>query len=91
MDRQRAAQRAQMEVELSCAAWVGRRDYVGAGIQQVACLALAEVGGRLRLEQVVDTRRAAADRGFRANLQQLYAGDRAQQLPRLIAYALRVG
>ena len=71
MDRQRAAQRAQVEVELGGAAGVSRRDCVSAGIEQVARLARSEVGGRLWLEHVVDTRRAAADPSFGANLQQL--------------------
>lgn len=91
MNRQRAAQRAQVEVKLGRAAGISRRDCVSAGTQQVACLACAEVGGRLRVEQVVDARGAAANLGFGANLQQLYAGDRPQQLAWLIANALSVG
>ena len=53
-------------------------------------LAVAELARRVRLREVVDPRRAAADRLLR-RLRRVQAGDRVEQLARLDADALRVG
>ena len=62
---------------------------VRAGGGDVARLALAELAGGLRLHQVVDAGRAAADAAF-GNVLHLQLGDGGQHLPRRRRYALRV-
>ncbi len=59
------------------------------GGEDVLRLAVAELARRVRLREVVDARRAAADR-LLGRLGTLEAGDRVQQLARLDADPLRV-
>ena len=72
------------------AARVGGDQQLGAGGQHVRGLAVAELGRRLRVEQVVDAGRAAAELRL-GDLPQLQPGDAAQQLARLGPDALGVG
>ena len=62
---------------------------LGFGLQDVLHLAIAQFGCRLRLEQVVDACRPAADFRF-GDLAHVNAGNRLQQAPRLSAHALRM-
>src|SRR5205823_13535795 len=75
--------------DLDRAARVRRGDRLRTGGEQVARLALAQRGGRLGLDQVVDARRAAAQLPL-GGLEQLEPGDGAQQRARLLAHALGV-
>ena len=75
--------------DLHPAAGVGRHHDVRAGGEHGARLALAELAGRLGVQQVVGTGAAAADLGL-DQLAQLDAGDAAQQPARLVAHALGV-
>jgi len=84
MDRQAGVVR-----DLQRAAGIGGGDGVGAGVEQVARLALAELGGGLGVQDVPDAGRAAAQLPL-GRLAQLESRDLAQQLPRLGADALRV-
>ena len=59
------------------------------GVQDRARLALAQLAGGPRLQQVVGAGRAAAEAGVR-DLDQLDARQRPQQPPRLLAHALAV-
>src|SRR4051794_31759086 len=76
--------------DLDRAAGVGGGHDLCAGAEQGARLAAPEVGGGVRLHEVVDARRAAADLPLR-RLHELEAGDHAQEVARLGADALRVG
>lgn len=53
VDGQRVSQLTEMGIELGRAARVGGRDRLGSGLEQVVGLAPTELGGGLRLEQVV--------------------------------------
>ena len=77
-----AAEAAKRRLELDGAAGVGRGDDVGRGSQDRARLALSELAGGARLDEVVDPGRAAAHPGV-LDLDQLDAGDRAQDRARL--------
>src|SRR5699024_953169 len=60
---------------------VGGVEQVGPGGQDVGRLAVAELGGRLGVEDVVDPRRAAADLRVR-DLDEAHPGDAAQEVAR---------
>src|ERR687897_399115 len=62
-------------------------DGLGARVQEVARLALAQLGGGLRLHQVVDAGGAAAELPL-GRLDQVQPWNRAQQLAWLGAHAL---
>src|SRR5215213_3262776 len=66
------------------AARVGRDQEVGAGGDDVRRFAVAELAGRLRVEDVVDTGRATAELGL-GDLAKLHPRDLAEQLPGLAA------
>src|SRR3954447_6131670 len=83
-------QTLRMRGDLEHAAGIGGRHRLGAGVEQVLGLALAELLGGLGLHEVVDPGRAAADLPV-PRLHQLELGDRAQELTRLLAHALGVG
>ncbi len=88
--RERVARAAERRGDLHEAAGVGARVRIWLGGEDVRRLALAELARRFRLREVVDPRRAAADRLLRG-FQALEAGDRVEQIARLDADALRVG
>src|SRR4051812_9686149 len=88
--RHPVAEPLRMRGYLDRAARVRSHDGLGAGAEQVARLAPAEVGGGVGLHGVVDARRAAADLPLR-RLHDVHPGYRRQQLARLRADALRVG
>src|SRR5215210_4642184 len=87
--RQAPTQTLTVSGDLERAARVRRGDHLGARVEQVARLALPELGGGLGLYQVVDAGRAAADLPL-GGLDQLELGDSAQQLAGLRANPLRV-
>src|SRR5829696_764338 len=68
--------------DLDEAAGVAARVGVGAGVEHVPGLAVAEVRGRLGLDDVVDPGAAAADL-LLGRLEALEAGDRVEQRARL--------
>src|SRR3954452_21727957 len=74
---------------LDRAAGVRRGHDLGAGVEQVARLSAAEVGGGVRLHEVVDAGRAAAHLPLR-RVDELELRDHPQQVARLRADALRV-
>jgi len=79
-----AAEPPQRCLELDGAAGVGGRDDVGLGRQDRARLPLPQLAGGARLDKVVDPGRAAAAARV-LDLDQLDAGDRAQERARLAA------
>src|SRR3954452_12086131 len=87
--RQAVPQPLRVRGDLDRAPRVRGHHRLGAGGQQVARLALAELGGRLGLHEVVDARRAAADLPLRG-LRDLNTRDPAQELARLRPHCLRV-
>jgi Fe-S oxidoreductase len=76
--------------DLQRAAGVPGHDGLSPRVEEVAGLALAQLGCGLRLHQVVDAGGAAAQLPVR-RLDELQAGNPAQQLARLSANALGVG
>ena len=78
-----------MVAHLYHAADVARRDHIRLYGPCIADLALPELTRQFRLFDVVGARRAAAHIAFR-NLEQLDAGDGAQQSPRFLGDALSV-
>ena len=75
--------------DLHQAARVGGDQHLGPGRDDVGGLAVAQLAGRLGVDDVVDARRAAAQLGL-GDLLQRQAGDRLEQPPRLGADALGV-
>src|SRR5438046_2692340 len=75
--------------DLDRAARVRRGYDLGAGVEQVARLAPAELGGRLRLYEVVDAGRPAADLPL-GRIDELELRDHPQQVAWLRANALRM-
>src|SRR6202022_4199059 len=80
---------AQNLLDLERAAGVGGRDQVRPRRKHVVRLAGADLVGARGLDQVVDARTAAALVAL-GDLQELEAGNAAQERPRLLANALRV-
>ncbi len=80
---------AQRTHQLQQAAGIGGDDGSGLGREQVFYLAVAQLVGRLRMEQVVDAGGAAAERGL-FDLRDFESGNRSQQPPRLSVDGLRV-
>src|SRR3972149_4074839 len=77
------------ELELEHAAGVGGGDDVAAGGEDVVHLVVEEAARHLGLGEVVDAGRAAAAVG-RVHLDELEAGDGAEELPRGLADTLGV-
>ena len=73
--------------DLQQASGIARDDEVGMGLEHVSDLAIAERSRRVRLHEVIDTRRAAADFGLR-DLAQLHLRDGLQDAPRWLSDAL---
>jgi hypothetical protein len=73
--------------DLQEAAGVAGCQEVRAGAQHIGDLAIAKLPGRLRLEQVVNAGRPAAERAF-LDFDQLKTRDGTQDLPGLKAYTL---
>ena len=87
--RQRTSDLLELGANLQQASGVARRDGFGTGREDVACFACAERMRRLGLDQVLDTRRPAAEGPFR-NFEQLQVRDGAQHAPRLAGDSLAV-
>ncbi len=87
--RQRSAGSAERCGHLHQATGVAARVRVGLRREHTARLLLAELGGRLRLHEVVDARAAAAEI-LLGRLQDRQARDRAQRSSWLIGEALRM-
>src|SRR4051794_39357926 len=88
-DRPRLATRLEGAPDLQRAPGIGGGDRLGTGVEQRLRLASAELRGGLRLEQVVDAGRPAADLPA-VGLDQLHPRDPAQERARLGPNALRV-
>src|SRR5262245_41241146 len=88
IDRMRHADRgpvlAQVPADLENAADVAGEDNLGAGLQDVAKLALPQPLGHLGLGQIVAPRRAAAYLALRQG-DQLQAWNQLEELPRRLA------
>jgi hypothetical protein len=80
----------EVALQLQETAWVRSRDDVDTSSGHCGRLSLAELGGGAWLDEVVDTGRTAAHAGL-GELDQLEAGDRREDPPRLVPHALRVG
>ena len=81
------------EVETGCdlhhATRIAGCDHVGAGTEDVRDLAISERAGRVRLQQVVDAGRSAADVRL-GDLAELELRNRLQHASRLLPDALRM-
>lgn len=75
--------------DLHQATRIGGDQQPRAGVEHVRRLAVTQLVGGNRVEDVVDPGRAAAQRGA-GDLPDRHAGDRAQQLSGLVSDALRV-
>src|SRR2546430_11379169 len=88
-DRYRTPQARQPRTELQQAPRIPGDDHVGVGREAGPDLAIAQVRGGARLDEIEDPGRAAAQRGVR-DLHQLHLRDGAQQTTGLQAHVLRV-
>ena len=82
VDRERVTELTQVQIHLCGAPGIAGGDRLGASVEQVPGLARTQVRRGSRLEEVVDARRAAADLGLGADLEELELGDRPQKLAR---------
>ena len=75
--------------QLEEAPWIGGDDGLRVGVEEMADFAVAELQGRLRLEEVVDAGRATAQRGlgYFGNFQ---LGDFGEEFARLLVDSLSV-
>ena len=76
-------------LELQRAAWVARSNYIGLQVRYEFGLAIAKGFSGVRLDEIVDSRRATADGRF-GDFCEFKAGNAREQTSRLLAYALRM-
>ncbi len=88
-DAHRSACGLEARSDLEETSGIARDDHVCVGLENILHFPIAQLCRRLRLEQIVDTRRSAANIRFR-DFAHGHTGDRLQQTSRLRADTLRM-